>query len=77
MLPVTAVAPIAIEFPVQILELAIVAATGNGLTVIETVLVFTQLFEFVSVKLYVVDTVGDTEGLEAIEVNPTGVLVQE
>ena len=75
------VAPIEIEFPVQILELAIVAATGNGLTVIETVLVLTQLFEFVSVKEYVVDTVvetvGDTDGLADIEVNPTGVLVQE
>ena len=75
MLPVTEVAPIAIEFPVQILELAIVAAIGNGLTVMETVLVLTQLFEFVSVKLYVVLTVGDTEGLLVIEVNPTGVLV--
>ena len=54
-----------------------VAATGKGLTVIETVLVLTQLFEFVSVKEYVVLTVGDTDGLLMIEVNPTGVLVHE
>ena len=62
---------------VQILELAIVAATGKGLTVMDTVLVLTQLLEFVSVRLYVVDIVGDTEGLAAIEVNPAGVLVHE
>ena len=43
----------------------------------DTVLVLTQLLEFVSVKLYVVEIVGDTEGLLVIEVNPAGVLVHE
>ena len=51
MLPATEVAPILIEEPVQIGLLAIVAAAGNGLTVMETVLDLTQLFELVSVSV--------------------------
>jgi HJR/Mrr/RecB family endonuclease len=76
-LPTTAVAPTEIDVPVQILAFAIVAAAGSGLTVMVTELDFTQLFEFVSVTVYVVVEVGDTEGLEAVEVNPTGELTQE
>ena len=63
--------------PVQMLLFAMVAAAGKGLTVIITELDFTQLLELVSVRVYVVVTVGDTEGLELIEVNPVGLLTHE
>ena len=75
-LPATEVAPILIEEPVQIGLLAIVAAAGSGLTVIDTVFDFTQLLEFVSVSVYVVVIVGDADGLATIELNPAGLLVQ-
>jgi hypothetical protein len=75
-LPVTAVAPIAMDVPVQILELDIVAATGSGFTVILTVLDFIQPFEFVSTRVYVAVAIGDTEGFELNEPNPF-VLVHE
>ena len=64
-----------IEAPVQIGLLATVAAAGNGLTVIDTVLDLTQLFELVSVSVYVVVIVGDTDGLANVDVNPAGLLV--
>ena len=53
-----------------------VAAAGSGLTVMETVLDLTQLLELVSVSVYVVVMVGDTDGLASVEVNPAGLLVQ-
>ena len=42
---------IKIEEPIQIGLLAMVAAAGNGLTVMDTVLDFTQLLELVSVSV--------------------------
>jgi hypothetical protein len=71
------VAPIEIEFPLQIGELEITAAAGSGFTVIVTVLDFTQPLLLVSVRVYVVVAVGDTEGFDAVEVKPEGLLVQE
>ena len=56
---------------------AMVADAGSGLTVITTELDFTQLFELVSVRVYVVVIVGDTDGLELTEVNPAGELIHE
>jgi hypothetical protein len=50
-LPVTAVAPIVIDAPIQMLEFAMVAAAGNGLTVMVTELDFIQLLEFVSIRV--------------------------
>ena len=67
----------AMLFPVQMLLFAMVAATGSGLTVITTELDFTQLFELVSVRVYVVVIVGLTDGLAELEVNEPGVLYQE
>jgi hypothetical protein len=63
--------------PVQILVLAIVAAAGKGLIVMVTELDLMHPFELVSVTVYVVVTVGLTEGFAAVDVNPTGLLIQE
>ena len=71
------VAPIAILLPVQRLVFVIVAAEGSGFTVIVTELDLTHPFELVSVLVYVVVTVGLTDGFAAVEVNPTGLLTQE
>ena len=50
-LPATDVAPMAIDVPVQMLVLEMVAAAGKGLTVIVTEFELTQWFEFVSVRV--------------------------
>jgi hypothetical protein len=67
----------ALEFPLQMAVFEIIAAAGSGFTVMVTVSDFTQPLLFVSVRVYVVVTVGDTEGFDEVEVNPEGLLVQE
>ena len=47
------------------------------MTVIFIVSDLTQPFEFVSVKVYELVEVGDTEGFETVELNPEAELVQE
>jgi hypothetical protein len=76
-LPLTAVAPIDIELPVQIAVFEITAAAGKAFTVITTELDFTHPLAFVSTSPYVVVTDGETVGFEDVEVNPEGALVQE
>jgi L-aminopeptidase/D-esterase-like protein len=76
-LPATAVAPMLMDDPVQILVLAMVAAAGKGFTVMVTELDLTQPLELVSVTVYVVVTVGLTVGFAAVEVKPAGLLIQE
>ena len=66
-----------IELPVQMLVIEIVAAAGNGLTVMVKEFDLTQPFEFVSATVYVVLDVGETEGFEEVEVNPEGLLIHE
>jgi hypothetical protein len=57
-------------------EPAAVAAAGKAFTVMVTEFDFTQPLELVSVTVYVVVIVGDTDGLAAVEVNPAGLLTQ-
>ena len=67
-----------IATPEQLLVFAIVAAAGKGLTVIITEFdLIHPVAVIVSVTVYVVVTVGATEGLAAVEVNPAGLLAQE
>ena len=62
----------------QIVWLLPALAAGRGFTVIFTVLdVVHPVAVIVSVKVYVVVVVGLTVGLEAVEVNPDGLLDQE
>jgi hypothetical protein len=76
-LPVTAVPPIVNELPEQIVFAGPVTADGIGLTVTVTEFEFTQPFEFVSVTVYTVVTLGLTDGLADVEVNPAGLLTHE
>jgi hypothetical protein len=76
-LPATAVAPMALELPLHVAVLEITAAAGSAFTVIVTEFDLTQPLLFVSVRVYVVVTVGLTEGFDEVEVNPEGLLVQE
>ena len=73
MSPATGAAPIESLEPIQIiLELpALAAGTGLTVTVIEFELV-QPVAVIVSVKVYVVVIVGETEGLERVDVNPEG-----
>ena len=52
-------------------------AEGRGLTVIVTELDLTHPFEFVSVNVYELVEVGDTEGFAAVELNPETGLAHE
>ena len=72
-MPVIAVLPIIVLPPRQIILFVPVAATGNGLTVTVTELYFVHpVAVIVSVRVYVVVTVGDTVGFDVVEVNPIG-----
>ncbi len=75
-LPVTDAAPIVVELPVQMAFADPVVAAGTGFTVMTTVFVVEHV-PLDSVRLYVVVTVGDTDGLETVEVNPLGLDVHE
>ena len=77
MLPPTAVAPIKVLEPKQIALALPTAATGNGLTVTTTLCVLVHpVAVMVSATVYVVFTVGLTEGLAEVEANPAGTDVQ-
>jgi hypothetical protein len=76
-LPATAVAPIVVEDPVQIVFAEPAAATGNEFTVTVTEFELTQPLELVSVTVYVVVVVGLTVGLAEVELNPEGELAHE
>ena len=52
-------------------------AEGKGLTVIITEFEFIQPLEFVSVKVYELVDVGETEGFELVELYPEIELDQE
>src|SRR6185312_2548489 len=65
-LPPTALAPIDVDDPVQIVALVPAEATGKLLTVTVTLLAFTQPLELVSVTVYVVVEVGLAVGLEVV-----------
>ena len=52
-------------------------AAGNELTVIVTEFDLTHPFELVSVRVYELVEVGETDGLEIVELNPETELVQE
>ncbi len=78
MLPLTEAAPMLAEAPEQIVALAPGFAAGKGLTVTITEFVFVQpVAVMVSVNEYVVVTVGETLGLETVDVKPVGDDVQE
>ena len=62
--PPTAGAPIAIELFSHTVASAITVAFGKGLTITSTSLLLTPPFNPVSVRVYMVETVGDTNGLE-------------
>ena len=73
-----AVAPIVVVLPEQIPLSIPVAATGNGLTVTVTLLLFEQpVAAILSVTVYVVVVVGDTVGFAEVEINPAGSETQE
>ena len=55
----------------------ITPAAGNGLTVTVTEFDLTQLFELVSVIVYMIVVVGLTEGFETVELKPAGALDHE
>ena len=75
--PATLDPPSEILPPEQIAVLAITEAEGAGFTVIETVLVLLQpVPATVSVRIYFAEDAGFTEGLDEVEVNPDGLLVQ-
>ena len=76
-LPDTVMPPIEVGVPAHIVVFDITEAAGNALTVIVTEFDFEQLFEFVSVRVYIVVTVGETDGLAILEVNPDGELLHE
>lgn len=78
MLPVTAVAPIEVDLPLQMDTLDPAAAAGNAFTV--TVTLFDKLQPvavMVSVMVYTVVTDGVTVGFDEVELNPDGLLDQE
>ena len=75
--PATVAAPNTFELPMQILLLVPALAAGNGLTVTTREFVLEQLVAvIVSVKEYVVVTVGETDGFDNVEVKPDGDDVQ-
>ena len=77
-LPLTEVAPMAIDAPEQMAVLAIIEAAGKALTVTVTGFDFVQpVAVIVSARVYVVVTIGFTIGLDKVEVNPVGELVHE
>jgi hypothetical protein len=58
--------------------LPIRAAAGSGFTVIVTEFdLLHPVAVIVSVRVYMVVVVGDTEGFEEVELNPEGELLQE
>ena len=68
-----AVVPMLVLSPKQIAFAGPVPATGNGLTVMVTLLLFVQeVVPTDSVKVYMVVIVGDTVGFDEVEVNPEG-----
>ena len=76
--PLTAVAPSDMVVPEQMAVLAVILAEGSGLTDIFTLLKLEQPVALtVSTNVYVVVVVGLTDGLEDVELNPDGELVQE
>jgi hypothetical protein len=76
--PITEVAPIEVEVPLQIVLSPPALAVGNGFTVITTVSLFIHPVEvLVTVTKYVVDAEGFTAGLALVEVNPLGEEVHE
>ena len=76
--PLTALAPMVVEVPLQIDLAEPALALGNGLTVTVTVFDLLQpVAVIVSTKVYVVVTVGLTFGLLEVEVNPEGDDVHE
>jgi len=76
-LPEIATAPMDIGLPAHMAVFDTTEAVGNGLTVIVTEFDFTQAFEFVSVKVYELVEVGETEGFETVELYPEIELTQE
>ena len=64
-------------FPKQIAVFEMMDAVGKGLTVIVTEFDLTHPFELVSVKVYELVEVGETEGFEAVELKPDIELVQK
>ena len=76
-LPAVAAPPMVVELPLQIVALVPAAAGGAGLTVMTTELVLLQpVAVMVCTNVYVVVTVGETLGLEAVDVKPLGLDVQ-
>ena len=65
-LPPTALAPIDVEEPVQIVALEPADATGRLFTVTVTLLELTQPLAFASVTVYVVVDVGLAVGLDTV-----------
>jgi len=65
-LPPTALAPIDVDEPVQIVALVPAEATGKLFTVTVTLLAFIQPLELVSVTVYVVVEVGLAVGLDTV-----------
>jgi hypothetical protein len=75
--PVTAAAPIEAELPLHTDELLPAFAAGVEFTVITILLLLVQpLAVTVSVNVYVVVAVGDTDGLLTVELKPDGLLDQ-
>jgi len=75
--PVTAVSPIKSEEPEQTKVFEITFTVGIALTVMVTESVAEHPFESVSVSLYFVVVVGETEGFEDGVEKPKGELTQE
>ena len=76
-LPETDAAPMETELPEHIVLAEPVEAAGSGFTVTFTESEFEQpVAVIVSVSLYIVVTLGLTEGFALEEVNPLGLLVQ-
>ena len=78
MCPAVEAAPIVADAPVHIEALLPALFPGRGLTVIITEFELVQpVAVMVSVKVYVVVAVGETEGLDIVLVNPAGDETQE
>lgn len=76
--PAAEAEPMVVDPPAHITLFIPAVLAGNGLTVTTTVFVFTQpVAVMVSVSEYVVVTVGETVGLDDVEVKPAGDDVQE
>ena len=63
-----------IELPIHIAVLEMTDAPGSAFTVMVNEFDFTQPFELVSVTVYVVVVTGLADGLETVELKPTGEL---